>query len=59
MVSTNLSFDGVMPIYCKEEEFVGRKKYVHFGPKGGKRQWCATCAKRYGGVQLTKQKMCP
>ena len=47
-----------MPIYCKEEGCAGWKKYAYFGPKGGKRQWCGTCAKTHGGVYLGQQKMC-
>ena len=35
-----------------------RKKRAHYGPKGGKRQWCGTCAKTHGGVYLGQQKMC-
>ena len=37
---------------------MGRKKRAHFGLKGGKRQWCGPCAKRHGGVYLSKQPMC-
>jgi len=47
-----------MPNYCKGEACVRRKKRAHYGPKGGKRQWCGTCAKTHGGVRLGKGQMC-
>ena len=34
-----------MPIYCKGEACVGKKKQAHYGVEGsGKKEWCSGCA---------------
>ena len=44
-----------MPIYCKGEACLGKKKQASYGlPNSTKRKWCGTCAKGYGGVLLCK-----
>ena len=48
-----------MPNYELLQGQHGKKKVAHYGLKrSGKKEWCATCAERHGGVLLSKQQMC-